>query len=33
MVDRDASLGHHLLKIVQAQAVSQIPSDAEQVTD
>ena len=30
MVDRDAPLGHHLLKVPQAQIVSQIPPDAEQ---
>jgi hypothetical protein len=30
MVDGDAPLGHHLLKIPQAQIVSQIPPNAEQ---
>ena len=30
MVDGDASLGHHLLQVPQAEAVSQIPSHAEQ---
>jgi hypothetical protein len=30
VVDGDASLGHHLLEIAQAQAVSQIPPDTEQ---
>ena len=30
MVDRDAALGHHLLKIPQAEIVGQIPPDAEQ---
>jgi len=30
MIDRDAALGHHLFRIPQAQAVSQIPSDARQ---
>jgi hypothetical protein len=30
MVNGDASLGHHLLKIPQAEAVSQIPSHTQQ---
>jgi hypothetical protein len=30
MVDRDASLGHHLLKIPEAEAISQISPHAEQ---
>ncbi len=30
MIDKDAALGHHLFHIPQAQAVSQIPSDAQQ---
>ena len=30
VVDGDAALGHHLLKIPQAQAVSQVPPNTEQ---
>src|SRR5690606_40393367 len=30
VVDGDAALRHHLLEIAQAQAVSEIPADAEQ---
>ena len=30
VVNRDAALGHHLLKIAQAQIVSQVPPHAEQ---
>ena len=30
MIDGDAALGHHLLKIPQAEIVGQIPADAEQ---
>jgi hypothetical protein len=30
VVNGDAALGHHLLKIPQAQAVSQVPPDAQQ---
>jgi hypothetical protein len=30
VVDGDAALGHPLLRIAQAQAVSQVPPDAEQ---
>jgi hypothetical protein len=30
MIDLDASFGHHLLEISQAQAVSQIPPNAQQ---
>ncbi len=30
VIDGDSALGHHLLKISQAQIVSQVPPDAEQ---
>ncbi len=30
MVGGDAALGHHLLKIAQAQTASQVPPDTEQ---
>jgi TfoX/Sxy family transcriptional regulator of competence genes len=30
VVDGDAALGHHLLEIPQAQAVGQVPLNAEQ---
>ena len=30
MIDRNAALGHHLLKITQAQIVGQIPAHAQQ---
>jgi hypothetical protein len=30
MVDGDASLGHHLLQIPQAEIIGQIPPDAQQ---
>jgi hypothetical protein len=33
VVHLHASLGHHLLKVPQAQALSQIPPDTEQVTE
>ncbi len=33
VIDRDAALGHHLLKIAQAEIVGQVPPDAEQVID
>lgn len=30
MVDADATLGHHLLQVLQAQTIGQIPANAQQ---